>query len=209
MGENLRADVGAGNHLRYLAHLALLALSACTRDRPAAAPPVGSAAVAEGAPPAVAVVPDSEARAACEAAAVPWRGRSGAMVRLSDTLLGPGDVIADAATDTLPPPGTPGGRWAACTAEGLAPTGLDSAGRAGLYWPAAGWAALARLNADGPDGQVQVYQRGRVRCQVAWEWDGGDDSDSAYVPDPFFRERTLCWRHGRLLAPEDTMPLER
>ena len=46
-------------------------------------------------------------------------------------------------------------------------------------------------------------------CTRAWEWDGGDDSDSAYVPDPFFRERTLCWRHGSLLAPEDTMPLGR
>jgi hypothetical protein len=170
---------------------------------------VGSAPVAEEPPPAVAVVLDTEVRAACAAAAAPWRGGGGATVRLGDTLLGPGDVITDPATDTLAPPGTPGGRWAACTVEGLAPAGLDSAGRAGLYRPPAGWGVLARLNADGPDGQVQVYQRGWVRCQVAWEWDGGDDSDSAYVPDPFFRERTLCWRHGRLLAPEDTMPLGR
>jgi hypothetical protein len=194
--------------VRRLAQLALLAASACTRYRPAAAAPVGSAPVAEGSPPAAAVVPDPEARAACDAAASPWRGRQGPTVRVSDTLLGARDVIADPATDTLTPPGPAGDRWAACVVEGLAPAGLDSAGRAGLYWPAAGWGALARLNADGPDGQVQVYQRGWVRCQVAWEWDGGDDSDPAYVPDPFFRERTLCWRHGRLLAPADTMPLE-
>ena len=194
--------------MRHLAHLALLAASACTHDRPATDAHAGSAPVAEGSPPAAAVVLDPEARAACAAAAIPWRGRPGVTVRISDTLLGPGDMIADPATGTLNPPGAAGHRWAACAVEGLAPAGLDSAGRAGLYWPAAGWCALARLNADGPDGQVQVYQRGWVRCQVAWEWDGGDDSDPAYVPDPFFRERTLCWRHGRLLAPEDTMPLE-
>jgi len=193
--------------MRPPAHLALLVLAACTPDRPAIPARPGSASVQISPPPA-AVVPDPEARAACEAAAVPWRGRPGATVRLGDTLLGPNDVIADPAADTLTSLGAATGRWAACAVDGRAPAGLDSAGRADLYWPAAGWGTLARLNADGPDGQVQVYQRGWVRCQVAWEWDGGDDSDSSYVPDPFFRERTLCWRHARLLAPEDTMPPE-
>jgi hypothetical protein len=172
-----------------LASLAAVSASIRTAARPAS-PPV-----------------DPEARAACAAAAAPWRALPGTTVRTTDTTLATGDVLADLDVDTQPPPGAPGGRWAACVVEGLAPAGLDSTGRAALYWPAPGWGVLVRLVADGPDGQVQVYQRGWVRCQVGWEWDGGDDTDSTYVPDPFFRERTLCWRHGRLLAPADTMPL--
>ena len=191
---------------------ALLAISfllgvACSVERAGreeSAPPDSG----DGSPPAavsppVPVVP--EVRAACAAAAAAWRAVSHATVRELDTLLTAEDVIEDPERDTLPPPGAVAGRWAACAVEGFAEMGLDSTQRRGLYWPAAGWVVFPRLNADGPGGQVQVYQRGAVRCQVAGEWDPGDDGDTSYVPDPFHREWTFCWRHGRLVAPQDTM----
>ena len=143
----------------------------------------------------------------CAATAAGWRTVARATVRELDTLLTEKDVIEDPALDTVAPPGAVAGRWAACAVEGFAEAGLDSTQQRALYWPAAGWVVVPRLTADGPGGQVQIYQRGSVRCQVAGEWDPGDDGDSAYVPAPFHREWTLCWRHGRLVVPQDTISL--
>ena len=140
-------------------------------------------------------------------AANPSRANPGASVRELDTLLTRQDVIEDAALDTVPPPGTVAGHWAACKVEALMKTGLDSTAAHALRWPASGWVVFPRLTADGPGSQVQVYQRGLVRCQVAGESDPGDDGDSTYVPDPFHREWMLCWRHGRPVVPRDTMNL--
>ena len=158
-----------------------------------------------GASPA-ASPPAPEARAICAAAAARWRTIHGVTVRELDTLLTDADVIDDPELDTAPP-GAVGPRFAACAVESYAANGLDSTLARSPVWPLADWVRFPRLNADGPGGQVQVYQRDWVRCQVADEWDPGDDGDSTYVPTPFYREWTFCWRHGRLVAPADTMYL--
>ncbi len=67
-----------------------------------------------------------------------------------------------------------------------------------------GWVPLYRYGADGPDGSSLAYQRGRVRCLVEDSWDGGDDSDSTYVPADWFKQATTCWLTSRELVPSDT-----
>ncbi len=69
-----------------------------------------------------------------------------------------------------------------------------------------GWAALVRYGADGPDGSTLAYQRGRVRCLVEQSWDGGDDSDTTYVPADWFKEQTTCWAMAGNVAASDTSP---
>ena len=59
---------------------------------------------------------------------------------------------------------------------------------------AAGWVQLWEYQADGPDGSSAVFQLVPVRCLVEERWDGGDDSDSSYVPAPWFEQRVACWR---------------
>ena len=161
-------------------------------------------------PPLASLAPsvsDTGVRAVCAASAATWRTIAGANVRELDTVLTRQDVIEDPVLDTVPLPGAVAGRWAACKVEAFVKTGLDSAAAHVLRWPASGWVVFPRLTADGPGSQVQVYQRGLVRCQVAGESDPGDDGDSTYVPDPFHREWMLCWRHGRPVVPRDTMNL--
>jgi hypothetical protein len=46
----------------------------------------------------------------------------------------------------------------------------------------AGWAYLAHYQADGPDGEAEGWRSKESTCVVRWSWDGGDDSDSTYVP---------------------------
>ncbi len=67
-----------------------------------------------------------------------------------------------------------------------------------------GWVPLYRFGADGPDGSSLAYQRGRVRCLVEQTWDGGDDSDSTYVPADWFKEQTTCWMMPTALTVSDT-----
>jgi len=195
---------------------ALLAGVACSVERRgdeagARFDSTGRAPVAAAASPRPASVaqsaPDSQVRAVCAASAATWRTIAGASVRELDTVLTRQDVIEDPALDTVPPPGTVAGHWPACKVEAFMKTGLDSTAAHALRWPASGWVMFPRLTADGPGSQVQVYQRGLVRCQVAGESDPGDDGDSTYVPDPFHREWMLCWRHGRPVVPRDTINL--
>jgi hypothetical protein len=68
------------------------------------------------------------------------------------------------------------------------------------------WVSLLRYNADGPDGSLAGYQRGGVRCTVASSWDGGDDSDSTYVPEDWYTEETDCWPEPGGIAVTDTAP---
>jgi len=66
-----------------------------------------------------------------------------------------------------------------------------------LYWAtgdARGWTELLPYSADGPDGGSRTLQRGEIRCQIDFSQDGGDDSDSTYVPSPAIGETTFCWR---------------
>lgn len=48
----------------------------------------------------------------------------------------------------------------------------------------AGWTAHPAYIADGPDGGVMGFVSKRHFCVVEGHWDGGDDSDSTYVPKP-------------------------
>lgn len=57
-----------------------------------------------------------------------------------------------------------------------------------------GWARLWEFQADGPDGTSAVFQLVPVRCLVEERWDGGDDSDTTYVPARWFEQRVACWR---------------
>ncbi len=68
----------------------------------------------------------------------------------------------------------------------------------------AGWTPLYHYSADGPDGTDMGYQRGTVRCLVEQSWDGGDDSDTTYVPADWFKERTTCWSVPAGLTTADT-----
>jgi hypothetical protein len=149
---------------------------------------------------------DPEARAACDAATRRWRGAVGRItLRAADTLLSrDGVILNESEANDGAPAGAVDGRWPACAVAADAPAGVDSAGRAALAWQTGEWVMLPRLNADGVDGGLQLYQRGLVRCQVAQEWDGGDVSDPTYVPAPFYRTRALCWNHGRPVTPSDT-----
>lgn len=76
------------------------------------------------------------------------------------------------------------------------------------YWRTssnAGWIEL-KYDADGPDGSDRQYQRGHVRCMLDERWDGGDDGDSTYVPNPFYRQLTSCWAYPHAIADTDTVP---
>ncbi len=68
----------------------------------------------------------------------------------------------------------------------------------------AGWTPLYHYSADGPDGTDMGYQRGTVRCLVEQSWDGGDDSDTTYVPADWFKERTTCWSVPAGITAADT-----
>lgn len=59
---------------------------------------------------------------------------------------------------------------------------------------AAGWAERGHLLlADGPDGSIEAFSRGSVACLISGSWDGGDDSDSTYVPSPGFEIAASCF----------------
>jgi hypothetical protein len=49
--------------------------------------------------------------------------------------------------------------------------------------------------ADGPDGSMRGFVRGAVLCLREETWDGGDDSDSTYVPGPDFTAGFRCAPH--------------
>jgi hypothetical protein len=47
---------------------------------------------------------------------------------------------------------------------------------------ASGWRDNTNYQADGPDGTVYGLHHAGVTCILEGRWDGGDDSDSTYVP---------------------------
>ncbi len=82
----------------------------------------------------------------------------------------------------------------------VAPDGLPAGAGAKSYWADStflstfrGWRMITRWEAEGPDGFSRTFVRAGVRCQIDFEQDGGDDSDSTYVPSPSVAERTTCW----------------
>jgi len=57
---------------------------------------------------------------------------------------------------------------------------------------AAGWAWADGYSADGTDGSVMGFVTKRFLCVVEGRWDGGDDSDSTYVPEPGCEVTVTC-----------------
>jgi hypothetical protein len=47
---------------------------------------------------------------------------------------------------------------------------------------AAGWIAMTHYSADGPDGSAFAMRSRETVCLFRASWDGGDDSDTTYVP---------------------------
>jgi hypothetical protein len=95
------------------------------------------------------------------------------------------------------------GARAGCRVTGGDPTDRapDPVGTFLVTLEAAGWTSLSRFQADGPDGSVVGLLRGGVICIVRGQWDGGDDSDSTYVPDPGYQLEGTCFT----AEPADTV----
>jgi hypothetical protein len=138
----------------------------------------------------------AEVRAVCTAVATFW-GHRGAQVRAADSLLVP--PLGDTSV-------------AACVVQATQPHGRRSKTGGQDTVPALvastkpTWVSLLSYSADGPDGNLVGYQRSAVRCTVASSWDGGDDSDSTYVPEDWFKEETSCWLKPGGIAVTDTAP---
>jgi len=60
----------------------------------------------------------------------------------------------------------------------------DSGGDLADGLAAAGWVDVPRYTADGPDGSIFGMRSRETLCIFRGSWDGGDDSDSSYVPSP-------------------------
>ena len=161
--------------MRPPASLVIVLVFAGCRPRPAAPPPASSADV-----------PSTAAASVCDTVALGWRATGRAEVRQTpDTTM---DVTSDSAAQR------------GCAVYASAPLGLDTAKATAFFWnseaPPAGWTDLTRVDADGPDGFSRTYERPGVRCQIDYSQDGGDDSDSTYVPSPAISETTFCWGTG-------------
>jgi hypothetical protein len=56
----------------------------------------------------------------------------------------------------------------------------------------AGWVESFGYSADGPDGSNMGYLCRNFFCLVEGTWDGGDDSDQTYVPEPGCKVTVTC-----------------
>ena len=56
----------------------------------------------------------------------------------------------------------------------------------------AGWVPSYGYSADGPDGTVMGFVTKDYLCVIEGHWDGGDDSDSTYVPAPGCEMTVTC-----------------
>ena len=87
-----------------------------------------------------------------------------------------------------------------CRVAMVAPGGFPVGATEKSYWADStflstfhGWRMITSWEAEGPAGFSRTFVRAGVRCQIDFEQDGGDDSDSTYVPSPSVAERTACW----------------
>ncbi|HEU4647621.1 MAG TPA: hypothetical protein VFS33_01080 [Gemmatimonadales bacterium] len=83
--------------------------------------------------------------------------------------------------------------------SGAAQPAADPVGGLDGAFKGAGW-VYAHYAADGPDGSVVGWRSAESTCVASWSWDGGDDSDSTYVPSDDW-ELTLACAPGE---PEDS-----
>jgi hypothetical protein len=90
---------------------------------------------------------------------------------------------------------SPTPRWACgVVAAGRMQTSALSVNSLLHAFAARGWSSRTLISADGPDGTVQGMHRAGVTCVFEGRWDGGDDSDSTYVPSDTIEVRVACTR---------------
>jgi hypothetical protein len=65
------------------------------------------------------------------------------------------------------------------------------------------WDDRTTISADGQDGTVQGVHRGEVTCLVERRWDGGDPTDTTYVPRDTLEVHFAC---TRTLAADTSAP---
>jgi hypothetical protein len=95
----------------------------------------------------------------------------------------------------------------ACRVAMVAPDGLPDDAGAKVSWADStlhGWREITRWDADGPDGFSRTFVRAGVRCQIEFQQDGGDDSDSTYVPSALVAQQTACWSDVSGVTARDT-----
>jgi hypothetical protein len=101
----------------------------------------------------------------------------------------------------------PTGRWACrVTAAGRTRREAFSVDSVLRGFITRGWSDRTMIAADGPDGTVQGVHRGGVTCLLEGRWDGGDDSDSTYVPSDTIEVRVAC---TRTMPADTTFPTPR
>jgi hypothetical protein len=136
-------------------------------------------------------VPD-DVRVVCDSVAAMWRHVPEAKIVASDTVIVP------------PTDDPPSGDVPACQVVATVDSITDTSHVPETYWHMTHWPELIGWHADGPDGESGIYQRGFTRCDLARQWDGGDDEDTTAAVSSFQQETTLCWRHSRPLVATDT-----
>lgn len=57
-----------------------------------------------------------------------------------------------------------------------------------------GWKERAEESADSPDGSAITLVKDAVACRIRGQWDGGDDTDSTYVPSDVYQVIVRCER---------------
>jgi hypothetical protein len=68
---------------------------------------------------------------------------------------------------------------------------------------AAGWRDNTVFQADGPDGTVYGLHHDGLTCVLEGHWDGGDDSDTTYVPSDTLEVSATC---AATLPGDTTLP---
>jgi hypothetical protein len=56
------------------------------------------------------------------------------------------------------------------------------------------WSSIDACSADGPDGTLQGFQQKAEIIIIRAEWDGGDDSDTTYIPSDSCNVIIYCAR---------------
>jgi hypothetical protein len=143
----------------------------------APAPAAGGPALEADDEPVVSLAPDI--RRACAAVQWYWSGQPGVVTRVRDSVV------------TLPGGAGPGD---ACWVSVRIEEDRRIGGEFRVPFAASGWLPIYEFDASGPDGQARVYQLDPVRCLVEERWDGGDDADSTYQPQPWFAQSVACYR---------------
>ncbi len=86
-------------------------------------------------------------------------------------------------------------RWACrLSAAGHAAPSYEPVDSIMRWFGERGWLDRTLISADGPDGTVQGVRRATVTCLVEGRWDGGDDTDSTYVPSDTIEVHIACTR---------------